>query len=65
MLSEDVLEVFKPLSISVSAYERRHISWNDSGCCVAVEGVGHCCPLCSHLHFGGGGTGFMRKGRGG
>ena len=65
MLSEDVLEVFKPLSISASTYERWRVSWNDSGCRITAEGVGHCCPLCGHLHFGRGGTGFMRKGRGG
>ena len=65
MLSEDVLEVFKPLSIPASTYERRCVLWNDSGCHVTVEGVGHCCALCGHLCFSGGGTGFMRKGRGG
>ena len=61
MLSEDVLEVFKPLSILASAYERGCISWNGFGCHITVEGVGHCCPLCGHLFFGREGLASQEK----
>ena len=60
MLSEDVLEVFKPLSIPASAYERC-VSWSYLGCRATAEGVGHSCPFCGHLCLVGEGLASQEK----